>query len=102
MDVDLAVIPLDEGCPLIGHAALAVIPGGADRVRAVLGPSYFPHSAADDSLRTNNTENKRDTQIADSFRKWSVDRKHTPVLRAFPDPTKNPAPIDPPMAIMCI
>ncbi|KAL5365843.1 hypothetical protein BJX96DRAFT_169437 [Aspergillus floccosus] len=34
-DVVLAVVPLDEGCPVIGHVALAVIPGGVDRVHAI-------------------------------------------------------------------
>ncbi|KAL2801746.1 hypothetical protein BJX63DRAFT_426548 [Aspergillus granulosus] len=62
--------PLDEGCPVIGHVALAVIPGGFGRVHAVLGPSCLPYFGEGDSL--NSTGNKRATIILDSFRKWWV------------------------------
>ncbi|RAL03378.1 uncharacterized protein BO80DRAFT_423275, partial [Aspergillus ibericus CBS 121593] len=75
-DVVLVVVPLDDDCPSIGNVALAVLPGGLERVHAVLGSPLHPPFSRENIAWWDTSCRRRITDLAThiygSFCKWWV------------------------------
>lgn len=73
-DVVLAVVPLESNWCETGHVALAVLPGGMDRVRCVLDYDLYPCLYEENGqLAPNGSEPEKlriASTIISSFREW--------------------------------